>query len=185
MGIGDILKHRAVFLDRDGVINCALVRNGKPYPPSNLSELEIVPGAPEALARLRAAGFLLIVVTNQPDVARGKQTREGVEAIHSALQGQLPLDEFRVCYHDDSDHCNCRKPAPGLLIEAARDAQLDLTACFMVGDRWRDIEAGLRAGCTTIFIDHGYAETQPDCSHIKVKSFVEASDWIFSLIKEV
>src|SRR3990172_6964226 len=118
MGI-HAMTRRAVFLDRDGVINRTIVRNGRPHPPSNLSELEILPGVPEALMRLRAAGFRLIVVTNQPDVARGMQTRETVEAIHAALKAQLALDEVRVCYHDDSDHCFCRKPAPGLLLDAA------------------------------------------------------------------
>ncbi len=174
------MSHRAVFLDRDGVLNRALVRNGRPHPPSNLSELEILPGVPEALAHLRAAGFRLIVVTNQPDVARGVQTRETVEAIHATLQAQLSLDEIRVCYHDDADGCGCRKPAPGLLLDAARDEQLDLPSCFMVGDRWRDIEAGRRAGCTTVFIDHGYAERQPADPRITVKSLAEASVWIAS-----
>lgn len=179
MGIGDTVR-RAIFLDRDGVINRALVKNGKPYPPSNLSELRIIPGAQEALARLRAAGFLLVVVTNQPDVARGWQTREGVEAIHAVLKKQLPIDEFRVCYHDDADRCNCRKPAPGLLIESARDTKLNLADCYMVGDRWRDMEAGRRAGCATIFVDYAYAETQPEYFDVKVKSVVEASEWIIS-----
>jgi D-glycero-D-manno-heptose 1,7-bisphosphate phosphatase len=179
MGSGDPIR-RAVFLDRDGVINRALVKNGKPYPPADLSELEIVPGAPEALARLRAAGFFLIVVTNQPDVARGRQTREMVEAIHVELKRQLPINDIRVCYHDDADRCNCRKPAPGLLIEAARDAQLNLADCYMVGDRWRDMEAGRRAGCATIFVDYAYAETQPEYFDVKVTSVVEAAEWICS-----
>lgn len=179
MGIGDTIR-RAVFLDRDGVINRALVINGKPYSPANLSELEIVPGAAEALARLRAAGFLLIVVTNQPDVARGRQTRERVEAIHSELKRQLPISEFRVCYHDDADRCNCRKPAPGLLIESARDAQLNLADCYMVGDRWSDMEAGRRAGCSTIFVDYAYAEAQPEYFDMKVSSVVKAAEWICS-----
>lgn len=174
------MSHRAVFLDRDGVLNRALVRNGRPYPPSNLSELDILPGVPEALVRLRAAGFRLIVVTNQPDVARGRQTRETVEAIHATLRAELVLDEIRVCYHDDADGCRCRKPAPGLLLDAARDEQLDLPSCFMVGDRWRDIEAGRRAGCTTVFIDYGYAERQPADPRITVKSLAEASVWIAS-----
>ncbi|HET6465829.1 MAG TPA: HAD family hydrolase [Nitrospiria bacterium] len=176
------MNGRAVFLDRDGVINRAQVRNGRPYPPADLSALEILPDVPEALERLRAAGFRLIVVTNQPDVARGTQTRAEVEAINAALKARLPLDEIRVCYHDDKDKCRCRKPEAGLLSEAARDAHLDLGACFMVGDRWRDIEAGRRAGCTTIFIDHGYAERRPlDFDH-RVKSLSEASEWICSTV---
>lgn len=172
------MSGRAVFLDRDGVINRAQVRNGRPYPPADLSELEIPPDVPEALERLRAAGFRLIVVTNQPDVARGTQTCAGVESIHTALKARLPLDEFRVCYHDDADRCHCRKPEAGLLIEAARDAGLNLASCYMVGDRWRDIEAGRRAGCITIFIDHGYVEKKPVDFDVRVKSLMEASEWI-------
>ena len=171
---------RAVFLDRDGVINRALVRDGVPYPPQGITELEILPGVTDGLKRLRGAGFRLVVVTNQPDVARGTQTKAEVEAIHRVLQSQLPLamDDFRVCYHDNADNCPCRKPRPGMLLAAAADYGLDLATSFMVGDRWRDIEAGQRAGCKTIFIDYHYAEpnhSQPDAT---VVSFAEAVDWI-------
>jgi D-glycero-D-manno-heptose 1,7-bisphosphate phosphatase len=177
MGI-HAMTRRAVFLDRDGVLNRAFVRDGQPHPPSTLAELEILPGVPEALALLRAEGFLLVVVTNQPDVARGTQTRAAVEGLHAALRERLPLDEFRVCYHDDADRCACRKPAPGLLLQAARELELDLASCFMVGDRWRDIEAGRRAGCTTVFVDHGYVEPRPVDFHVRVASLPEASRWI-------
>ncbi len=171
---------RAVFLDRDGVIDRAIVRDGKPHPPTSLSELEILPGVPEALEKLRAAGYRLIVVTNQPDVARQAQTQDAVEAMHAALQAQLPIDEFRVCYHDDADGCDCRKPQPGLLLGAARDMDVDLSSSFMVGDRWRDIEAGRRAGCTTIFIDYHYAEPLQGEPHLRVSSLTEAADWILA-----
>ena len=183
MGVGP-LKRRAVFLDRDGVINRAVVREGRPYPPSSMEQLDIMPGASEALSRLRHAGFYLIVVTNQPDVARGTQTRETTEAIHLALQARLPLDEFRVCYHDDGDHCVCRKPRPGLLLDAAREAAVDLSASYMVGDRWRDIEAGQQAGCTTVLIDYGYAEAQRSEPDARVKSIAEAADWILKHIEK-
>lgn len=172
--------HRAVFLDRDGVINHAFVRDGKPYPPSGPEELEILPGVPEALSRLSAAGFRLIVVTNQPDVARGRQSRETVEAIHTVLRNQLPIDEFRVCYHDDADRCSCRKPLPGMLQQAAADLCLDLMASFLVGDRWRDIEAGRNAGCATVFIDYGYDEIQPQNLDVRVASLLEATEWILA-----
>ncbi len=178
--------HRAVFLDRDGVINRAIVRKGKPYPPASLAELELLPGVPEALLRLHTAGFQLIIVTNQPDVARGTTTRTEVEAIHHGLQfggaGRPPLhiDRFQVCYHDDSDGCNCRKPAPGLLLDAAREDDLDLTTSFMVGDRWRDIEAGRRAGCTTLFIDYGYDEAERSPPDARFRSLAEAADWILN-----
>jgi D-glycero-D-manno-heptose 1,7-bisphosphate phosphatase len=163
----------AVFLDRDGTINAAVVRDGKPYPPGSLAELVILPGADAAIAALRAAGFRTIVVTNQPDVATGKQQREVVEAINGALRSALALDDVRVCYHADADGCACRKPKPGLLLEAARDWQIDLDRSFMVGDRWRDVDAGRAAGCRTILIESGYAEkrSEPDFS---VSSLAEA-----------
>ena len=170
---------RAVFLDRDGVINRAIVRDGKPYPPADLSQLEVLPGVAEALGRLRAAGCRLIVVTNQPDVARGTQTREAVEALHAELLARgLPIDDFRVCYHDDTDDCDCRKPKPGLLLRAAREEGLDLSSSFLVGDRWRDVEAGRRAGCTTVFVDYRYAEPERSQPHVRVRSLAEAADWI-------
>lgn len=180
MGIGGALmpggsKRRAVFLDRDGVINRAVVRDGKPYPPANLAELEILPRVPEALRRIREAGFMSIVVTNQPDVARGTATREQVEAMNTALGSKLPIDEFSVCYHDGADNCECRKPRPGMLLQAARKWELDLAASYMVGDRWRDVEAGQRAGCRTIFIDYGYDEKQPERYDYRVASLWEAA----------
>jgi D-glycero-D-manno-heptose 1,7-bisphosphate phosphatase len=173
-------RRRAVFLDRDGVINRAIVRDGRPYPPQQIDDLEILPGVPEALTRLRDAGFRLVVVTNQPDVARGRQRRDVIDAMHASLAASLPVDEFRVCAHDDGDGCACRKPLPGLLVAAARDADLDLSGSFMVGDRWRDIEAGQHAGCRTIFIDLGYAERRPDRPDATVASLPEAVDWILS-----
>lgn len=169
---------RAVFLDRDGVINRAIIRNGKPYPPQDVFELEILPGVESALVKLRNAGFCLIIVTNQPDVGRGTQTRENVEAIHSKLKERLPIDEIKVCYHDDAEKCGCRKPAPGMLIGAGEECELDLAESFMVGDRWRDIEAGIRAGCRTVFLDYGYDEKQPESQDACVGSLREAADWI-------
>lgn len=149
---------RAVFLDRDGVLNKAFVRNGKPYPPTTLDEFEILPGVAEALGTLSRAGFLLIVATNQPDVASGKQRREVVEAMHKKLRDALPLDDIKVCYELDSPASTRYKPKPGMLLEAAHERGIDLSRSYMVGDRWRDVGAGRRAGCFTIFIDRGYAE---------------------------
>jgi D-glycero-D-manno-heptose 1,7-bisphosphate phosphatase len=176
MGID--IRTRAVFLDRDGVINRAIVRDGKPFPPASLDDLEILPGVPQALTRLHDAGFRLIVVTNQPDVAKGTRTRRVVDDIHAHMAATLPLDDIRVCFHEDKDGCACRKPKAGMLLDAARDAGVSLTGSFMVGDRWRDIDAGRIAGCRTIFIDYGYDERlshQPDAT---VGSLAEAADWI-------
>ena len=171
---------RTVFLDRDGVLNRVIVRNGIPYPPSGPAELEVLPGVVDACIALRTAGFLLIVVTNQPDVARGTQQRNVVESINHMVRAQVPLDDIRVCYHDEPDGCTCRKPRPGLLLQAARDWQIDLASSFMVGDRWKDIEAGRRAGCTTILVDYGYAEVQQSVPDRYVYSLAEAADWILN-----
>jgi D-glycero-D-manno-heptose 1,7-bisphosphate phosphatase len=176
---------KAVFLDRDGVINRSVVKDGKPYPPSSIDEVEILPGVPEALEKLRKAGFLLICVTNQPDVARGTQNREAVEAIHKFLLKSLWLDEISVCYHDDSDRCRCRKPLPGMLLDAARRFSVDLKESFMVGDRWRDIEAGQNAGCKTVLIEYKYEERDPtNPPDVKLASLSEAADWILQQINE-
>ena len=169
---------RAVFLDRDGVIDRAIVRDGKPYPPSSLDELEILPGVGYALEKLRRSGFKLIVVTNQPDVAREKQSKAVVETMHDWLRARLPLDAVFTCYHDDTDHCDCRKPAPGLLLRAADEYGVDLASSFMVGDRWRDIEAGKHAGCKTLFIDYAYDETLQSQPDVVVGSLIEAANWI-------
>jgi D-glycero-D-manno-heptose 1,7-bisphosphate phosphatase len=170
---------RAVFLDRDGVINEAVVRDGKPYPPDSADEVEITAGAAEALGRLKALGLPLIVVTNQPDVARGKQTREAVEAIHRRLGEALPIDDFLSCFHDDADGCNCRKPLPGLILEGAERHGIDVTGSFLIGDRWRDVDAGAAVGCRTIWIDRGYRERGPSgAPDAKVRSLIEAAEWI-------
>jgi D-glycero-D-manno-heptose 1,7-bisphosphate phosphatase len=170
---------RAVFLDRDGVLNRACVRDGKPYPPASLEELEILPGVPEALAQLRQAGFLLIVVTNQPDVARGTQRRERVEAINEALQSALPIDEVVTSYEDGESPR--RKPNPGMLLEAAERHRIDLARSFMIGDRWKDVEAGRRAGCRTVFIDYGYRETSPVApADFTTQQLAAAAAWVAS-----
>lgn len=175
---------RAVFFDRDGVLNEAVIHNGKPFPPANIGELRILSDAPSSLTRLKAAGFLLICVTNQPDVARGKQTREAVVAINAKLQEQLPLDDILVCYHDDVDGCDCRKPAPGLLMQAATRYGIDLSASFMIGDRWRDTEAGHRAGCQTVLIDYGYNERWSGLTpHHITTTLAESVEWILGDIK--
>jgi D-sedoheptulose 7-phosphate isomerase len=173
--------HAAVFLDRDGVLNRAVVRDGKPFTPSGLEELELLPDVGSSLRDLKAHGFALYVITNQPDVARGAHTRESVEALHQTLASSLPIDDIFVCYHDDNDHCACRKPKPGLLFEAQRKHNIDLERSFMVGDRWRDIDAGHNAGCKTVLIDYGYRERKPARPpEATVRSLREAADWIIS-----
>jgi D-glycero-D-manno-heptose 1,7-bisphosphate phosphatase len=179
MGI-DVGGRRAVFLDRDGVINQAEVRGGTPHPPADADHVQVLPGVAAAMGRLRAAGYLLIVVTNQPDVARGAQSRAAVDAIHARLATELPVDDFRTCFHDDSDVCECRKPKPGLIVDAARVHGVDLHASVMVGDRWRDVEAGRLAGCKTVFVNHDYDERQPERPDAVVRNLEEAASWILT-----
>jgi D-glycero-D-manno-heptose 1,7-bisphosphate phosphatase len=173
------VSRRAVFLDRDGVLNEVVLRAGRPHPPGNLAELRILPEAKECLLELKRLGFLLIVVSNQPDVARGTQTRAAVEEINGYLAAQLPIDDTYVCYHDEADRCDCRKPAPGLLLQAARKHDIQITDSFFIGDRWRDVEAGNRANCTTLLIDNGYAEPSgaADASFV-ARSLKSAVEWI-------
>jgi len=174
---------RAVFLDRDGVLNESIVRDSKPYPPKNISEVVILPGVEEALALLRSLNFFLIVVTNQPDVARGTSTTEDVNQINTHISNLLNLDYFYTCFHDDVDDCDCRKPKPGLLTEAAINLNIDLNTSYMVGDRWRDIAAGQAAGCENFFIDYGYEEARPVMPFIAVTSLLGAAQHIEEIEK--
>ena len=143
------------------MLNRAFVRDGRPYPPSSALEFELLPGVEEAVAKLKAAKFFVVVVTNQPDVARGTCKEATVDGIHAELRRLLPVDDVLCCFHDDDDQCACRKPKPGMLFDAEESLNIDLKRSFMVGDRWRDIEAGQNAGCTTFFIDYGYRERSP------------------------
>ena len=174
-----MVLNKAVFLDRDGVLNKVLIRDGRPYPPATLDDVALVDGVEPALDRLRKAGFLLIAVTNQPDVARGLAERRAVEEINRYLQELLRLDDVAVCYHDSTDRCSCRKPLPGMLRAAAVEHHVDLAQSFMVGDRWRDIDAGAAAGCRTVLIDYGYEEKLPiEPPTATVHSIEKAAEWI-------
>jgi D-glycero-D-manno-heptose 1,7-bisphosphate phosphatase len=173
---------QAVFLDRDGVINRALERESKPYPPRSPAEFEILPEVPAACARLKQAGFLLVVVTNQPDVGRGTLEKEIVETIHAEMCRQLPIDRVEVCYHSGQGQsdCDCRKPKPGMLLRAAKELGIDLARSWMVGDRWRDIDCGHAAGCRTIFIDRGYAEALKQPPNFRAKNLLAAAEIILA-----
>ena len=170
--------NRCVFLDRDGVLNPPVIRGGLPFPPTTADEFEVYPGVAEGCARLKAAGFILVVVTNQPDVGRGTQTRESVEAMHAKLRVAVPsLDAIEVCYHGGSKYgqpCDCRKPKPGMLLRAAAEHGIDVKRSFLIGDRWRDVDCAHAAGCRAIFIDHGYSEPLREKPEFTVATFGEA-----------
>ncbi len=171
---------RAVFLDRDGVLNANSERDGRPVAPTTLEEFHILPEAVEAVRRLKAAGFVLVVVTNQPDVATGRTSPAALDAMHAELRRKLPLDDIKVCHHVDADRCQCRKPQPGMLLEAAAEWHIDLAASYLIGDRWRDVEAGRVAGCSTIFLDYGYPQDGPNRPDQVVHSLREAVDYVLN-----
>jgi len=166
-------RARAVFLDRDGVINRPIVRDGKPYPPGSVEEFEIYPEVADACAAMKRAGYLLVVVTNQPDVGRGSQSLAIVEDMHAKMCQNLPIDRVEVCY-DPGEGSAFFKPAPGMLLRSAGELSIDLNASFMVGDRWRDVDCGTAAGCQTIFIDRGYNERLRCRPHYTVFNLLEA-----------
>ena len=171
----------AVFLDRDGVLNEAVVDDaGVPHPPAALADVRLVADAEEACRRLREAGYLLVVVTNQPDVARGKATRVVVESINELVREHLGIDDVRVCFHDDADGCDCRKPEPGLPLAAGRDLAIDLAASVLVGDRGTDIEAGRRAGCKTVLLQTPYSDRNWVDPSFVTNSLSAAAEWILS-----
>jgi len=169
---------RAVFLDRDGVVNKAFVLAGVPTPPRTLEDIEILPGVKDSIASLYKQNFEIVIVTNQPDTARGLITRESVNEINNFLRHSLGVDHIYTCFHDDSDKCFCRKPSPGLILEAAKELSIDLSRSSMVGDRWRDIAAGQSAGCECYFIDYKYVEKSPPLPFTRVSSLLEATRMI-------
>jgi D-glycero-D-manno-heptose 1,7-bisphosphate phosphatase len=172
------VERRAVFLDRDGVLNRTVVRNGRPFPPDRAEDFELYDDVADGCARLKAANFLLVVITNQPDVGRGTQTREAVEAIHSKLRAAIPsIDRLEICYHAGErygERCNCRKPQPGMILQAAAELNIDLAASYVIGDRWRDIDCARAAGCRAIFIERGYEEKLREPPDFTVVNFNDA-----------
>ena len=174
---------RAVFLDRDGVINRPVVREGLPYPPDTVEEFELYEDVSSGCIRLKAAGFLLVVATNQPDVGRGTQSQEKVEAIHATMRAALPeIDRVEVCYEPGGNAGSTprRKPGPGMLLDAAGFSGISLPHSFMIGDRWRDVNCGHTAGCRTVFIDRGYKEDLRQPPDWTVNSFAEAVEIILN-----
>ena len=166
---------RAVFLDRDGVLNRSILVEGVPKPPTCIEEVEILLGVVEAIQILQNHDFVPVVVTNQPDVARGVTSKLDVEEINAFIGSATDIQYFYTCFHDDVNQCDCRKPSPGLLLQASKDLGLDTCKSFMVGDRWSDILAGQSAGCQTFFIDYSYPEQKPKEPFTQVSSLLEAA----------
>jgi D-glycero-D-manno-heptose 1,7-bisphosphate phosphatase len=165
---------RAVFLDRDGVLNRSEVRNGKPYAPRDPADFRLLPGVVRAVAELKKAGFLVIVVTNQPDVGHGLITHEALAAMHRRITDRMKVDEIMVCPHRQDEGCSCRKPKPGMMLRAQRRWNIDLARSYMVGDRWNDVVAGNAAGIYTIHIDRRYSESETFTPNASVRSLPQA-----------
>jgi D-glycero-D-manno-heptose 1,7-bisphosphate phosphatase len=172
----------AVFLDRDGVIVVPEFRNGRSFAPKRLEDFRLYPDAGASLQKLKEAGFLLAVVTNQPDVGNGLIDRSEVDAMHEIITRELPVDVIKACFHRQVDDCDCRKPKPGMILDAARELGVKLEKSFMVGDRKSDVEAGRAAGCATVFIDLGYALPAPDFPDYVAHSIAEAADLIIETV---
>lgn len=166
-------ERKAVFLDRDGVINKLITRDGKAQAPYTLEEFDLYPGVIEACLEFKKLNYLIIVVTNQPDVARGWVSIESVKLINNKIKEMLPIDDIKICYHTNIDNCACRKPMPGMLLEAALEWKIDLKQSFMFGDRYGDISAGIKAGCKTILVGAGDSQGNHPDPHYKVASLFD------------
>src|SRR5262249_28146892 len=165
----------AVFLDRDGVIVVPEFRDRRSFAPRRLQDFRLYPEAATSLQKLKQVGFLLAVRTNQPDVGNCLISRSEVEAMHEIMRRELPLDAVKVCFHGQAERCDCRKPRPGMILEAADELGINLKRSFMVGDRSSDIEAGRAAGCATVFIELGYALPAPGSPHHVPRSIGQAA----------
>jgi D-glycero-D-manno-heptose 1,7-bisphosphate phosphatase len=175
---------QALFLDRDGVLNRSIVRDGKPFAPTLLDEFEFLPGVQEALELTNEAGIKNIVVTNQPDLGTGKISEEQFRLIHERCISELKIHDIKFCPHTQDDNCACRKPLPGMIFSAAKQHGIDIAQSYMIGDRWRDIECGQLAGCkANFFIDYSYNEKKPEPPYILVRTLAEAVQIILEEIQ--
>ena len=168
----------AVFLDRDGVLVRSEMREGKAFAVRSVDAFRLLPGSADSVRRLKAAGYLVVVVTNQPDIGNGLIAADVVEAMHTLLRRRTAVDDIRCCPHAQNVGCNCRKPRPGMLLQAAQTLNIDLARSWMVGDRSSDVTAGHAAGCRTIFINRGYREAPPSSADATVRTLPAAVSFI-------
>lgn len=166
---------KALFLDRDGTLNLPIMRDGVPYSPRTLKEVDFFPDIEIALKLFRDLDFVPIIITNQPDVARKLVTKEKALEINRYIQERLGIEHAFACFHDDLDLCLCRKPKPGLIHEAMNLLKIEIKRSYMIGDRWKDVEAAQSVGCPAYFIDSGYTEQMPIEPYIRVSSVLEAA----------
>ncbi len=167
-------QKRAVFFDRDGVVLKAIVMDGKPRPPHSIAEYKalsgITPGAKEAVEKVKAAGFLAILISNQPDMAYGVISKEEWQWVQDQIK-DIPFDDVFICFHRRDDNCDCMKPKPGKLFEAAKKWDIDLTQSFLVGDTKDDVTAAQAAHCKSILLETAYNVSVT--SDIRIRSLTE------------
>ena len=144
----------AVFLDRDGVINEAIERDGKRHSPMSSSEFAFIHGIEAAFDALQSLQIPIVVVTNQPEVARGRLNTDALTVMHQLISDRFEVTDIVFCPHDDADRCACRKPKPGMILSSCARHGLDPGRSVMVGDQRKDIEAGFAAGCRTILVNN-------------------------------
>jgi len=171
----------AVFLDRDGVINEVVFRQGKPASPRSLEEFRFCEAVVAALEQLAEGGFRLFVVSNQPDVARGLLAPSVLQAMSDRILASLPIERVLTCVHDDADGCSCRKPKPGMLHTVASSEGINLRRSFFVGDSRKDMQAGTAAGCVTILLQRPYNQGV-EADH-RVASLGQAAELIVGELK--
>ena len=173
-----IKKRVAIFLDREGTLNKAYIKNGLPISHPSFNKFKILPGVKNSIIKLKKLGFLCLLITNQPDVSRKKIKKNVVKKMNNFIKKKIKLDDVFVCYHDDKHNCNCRKPKPGLLLDGSRKWNINLKESYMIGDRWKDISAGVSAGCKTIFINNKYKELTPQNPNYVTDSLIKAAQFI-------
>lgn len=171
------MKKKAIFLDRDGVINDVIFRgSNKPIAPWSLEEFKLYVGIEEPLRQLSDSGYLLFVVSNQPDISKGLVDIQIVQQMNDIIVSQFPIEKVVFCPHEDRHKCACRKPKSGMLIELAAEYGVDLNASYLIGDNWKDIAAGEAAGCKTILIKRAYNKT------VNADNYVQSLDEVTKII---
>jgi len=175
------MKNKALFWDRDGVLNKIIMRDGKPSSPWRIEEFEILPDVKRCLEKTKEMGFLNIVFTSQPDISRGFLKTEELEKMHRIISKTLSVDEIKFCPHDDKDNCECRKPKPGLIVEAVKKWSIDLDKSYVVGDSWKDIKAGKSVGCKTFLLRKKYNKDYKEDYDFEINSLKQMVEIIKNL----
>ncbi len=175
---------KAIFFDRDGVLIKTDIKSGSPVAINDNNNVEFATNQVNLFKELKLKGFLFFLFTNQPDVARGKVLKVEVDLINIRVAERYLLDDIFVCYHDDIDNCMCRKPKNGLILEARDKYNLNLNQSFVIGDRWRDMDAAENSNCKSVFIDHHYSEKHPSKYKFSFENIDDALRFIIGSTNE-